>query len=513
MPVCLKRPLPLLATAVFYITLLISGSCLPADAAPARRGRVLLRQPDGTKVEAILQGDEHFKLLTTPDGCAIIRDEATGYYCYARFRPDGLREASSWRVGDSRTPASVIARSRSIPLPAISRRAAVKRQAVEGLRARILQQEHARLSIRTKAETPRRVLILLAQFSDWKFSYSREDFVQLLASDAPGSARSYFEDQFAAAGLRFEIDVADIVTLPNKYAYYGKNDEDGSDMNPHLFVRDACRAADASVDFSLYDNDGDGSVDNVFLFYAGTDESEGGGEDRLWSHQWYLRDGAGITLQLDGVLINSYACTSELTYTSRGTTTLASIGTFCHEYSHSFGLPDYYDTDYEESGGISESLWQSLAMMDAGNRNNGGNTPPAYNALDRFLLGLTEPRPLELGDQRLHPVSEGGDCIIFETETKGEYFLFECRSNEGWDAAIGGRGLLIYHIDQSDNQAVDMTALQRWRSNSINCAPLHQCVNLIEADPTVCTLYSSARASGNVRDLVPRVFDIGEDFA
>lgn len=478
-----------------------------AAASPTLRRRVLLTQPDGTQVEAFLQGDEFFKLLTTPEGCAIVRNPDNGCYCYARFLPDGRREASPWPVQDERTPASVKAESLLIPLASLSRLAAQKRLEVEKIREHTLKRQRELLSVRTRTPSePRHVLILLAQFSDLKFRYSREDFEMLLASRDPSSARTYFEEQFAAAGLSFEIDVADIVTLPNKFAYYGKNDTDGSDTNPQFFARDACKAADATVDFSRYDNDGDGIADNVFLFFAGADEAEGAGDDHLWSHQWYLRDGAGITLQLDGVLINSYACTSELTYTPRGSTTLTTIGTFCHEYSHTFGLPDYYDTDYEDSGGVSEALWQSLGLMDAGNHNNGGQTPPAYNALDRYLLGLTEPRPLQPGNERLHPIVDGGDCLILETETTGEFFLFECRSNEGWDAAIGGKGLLIYHVDRSDNMAGDATAASRWRNNTVNCAPVHQCIDLVEADPTVSAGFENARTSGTVRDLVPRVF-------
>jgi len=501
-----KRPILL-----FMMTaLLMLGGIFPprAEASPTLRSRIVLVQPDGSRIEAILQGDEYFKLLTTPEGCAIVRDEASSYYCYARFRPDGSREASPWRVSDPRTPASVLSESRQIPLSALSRRAAEKRLLVENIRGRVLSQQRALFSAPTKTPSgPRRVLVLLAQFSDLKFRYSREDFVQLLASEEPTSALSYFEEQFAAAGLHFEIDVAEIVTLPNKFAYYGKNDEEGADTNPQFFVRDACKAADGIVDFSRYDNNGDGQVDNVFLFFAGADESEGAGEDHLWSHQWYLRDGAGISLQLDGVLINSYACTSELTYTPRGSTTLTTIGTFCHEYSHSFGLPDYYDTDYEESGGISEALWQSLGLMDAGNHNNGGQTPPSYNALDRYLLGLIEPRPLQPGAQRLHPISDGGDCLLLETETEGEFFLFECRSNkDGWDAAIGGKGLLIYHIDRSSNLAGNKTASLRWRDNTINCAPIHQCIDLVEADPSISASFENARKAGTVRDLVPRAF-------
>ena len=480
----------------FLLTVLLLLS-LAAAASPARRSRIVLQQPDGTTVSAILQGDEFHKLLTTEDGCAIAQGE-DGYYHYIYYTPEGQRVQTPWRAGDSATPPSVKAGSRVIPHDALARLAARRRVPAEQLRLRSLTAPVPR----TQFPAERRILVVLAQFSDLKFRYSREDFDQRLNTDA----KQYFEDQFSVAGTRFNFDVSSIVTLPNRYAYYGKNDTDGNDTNAHLMIRDACQLADAEIDFSLYDADGDGMADNVFVVYAGADEAEGAGDDHVWSHQWYLRDGAGITLTLDGTLVNSYATTSELMYTSRGSTTLTGIGTFCHEYSHTLGLPDFYDTDYEGSGGLSEGFWNSLSLMDGGNRNGGSMTPPYYTAVERWLLGLSVPRPLAEGSQRLSPIHKEGDCLILQTDKSGEYYIFECRAQEGWDSYIGGAGLLVYHIDRSDYTAGDKTAAARWKDNSINCTPTHPCADLVEADPAVALRFATARAEGTLRDLVPRVF-------
>lgn len=481
---------------ILFLTVLLSLSLLAA-AAPAGRRHIVLRQPDGQEVNAILQGDEFHKLLTTEDGCAIALGE-DGFYHYIYFTPEGRREQTAWRANDPATPPSVLARSRSIPHETLARLAAQKRSVANGLRARSLTVPVPRAQFPAE----RHILVILAQFSDLKFRYSRDDFSQRLNNDA----RQYFEDQFAGVGTQFSFEVSSIVTLPNRYAYYGKNDSEGNDTNPHLMIRDACQLADAEVDFSRYDTDGDGTVDNVFVVYAGADESEGAGDDHIWSHQWYLRDGAGLTVSLDGVLINNYATTSELMYTSRNSTTLTGIGTFCHEYSHTLGLPDFYDTDYESSGGISEGLWASLSLMDSGNRNGGSMTPPYYTAVERWLLGLSVPRPLAEGEQRLSPIHREGDCLILQTDKAGEYYIFECRAQEGWDAYIGGAGLLIYHIDRSDNTAGEKTAAARWKDNSINCNPAHPCVDLIEADPSIVSRFASARTEGKLRDLIPRAF-------
>ena len=480
---------------ILVLTALLMLSLL-GTASPARRDRVVLQQPDGTTVNALLRGDEFNKLLTTEDGCAIALN-SDGYYHYITITSAGLRQQTPWRVSDPATPAAVRAQSQLIPHAAMARLAAQRRAITDSWRAhRLAAHPLAPLSVE------RHILVLLAQFSDLKFRYTREDFVQLLGTNAV----QYFQDQFRSAGTQFSVDVSPIVTLPNRYAYYGKNDSAGNDTNPHLMVRDACQLADPSIDFSIYDLDGDGMLDNVFVIYAGADEAEGAGDDHIWSHQWYLRDGAGLSLTLDGVLINNYACTSELMYTSRNSTTLTGIGTFCHEYSHTLGLPDAYDTDYEDSGGISEGLWYSLSLMDGGNRNGGSNTPPNYSAVERWILGLSDPRPLVEGEQRLSPIGQDGDCLILQTDKAGEYYLFECRSSEGWDAYIGGTGLLIYHVDRSDNTAGEKKASDRWKDNTLNCYPLHPCIDLVEADPAVASRYASARTEGTLRDLVPRVF-------
>lgn len=465
-------------------------------AAPAKSTRIfLVHGSDGVRFEARLIGDEFGHILTTPDGCAIALSEENGDYCYIQFTPGGGRTLTSWRAGDPDTPAMVLEASRHIPHEDIARSAMRRRSLANSFRMR-----------QAVTHLPERhVLVLLVEFSDLHFQFTREDFAQRLSSKMPASAASYFTEMFKSVGTRFSIDVADIVTLPNKYSYYGKNDEDGSDLHPHEMVQESCEAADPNVDFSRYDDDGDGMADNVYIFFAGGDEAAGAGSDHLWSHQWSLRDGAGINLMLDGVWINNYACSAELTPTADGVR-LCGIGTFCHEYSHNLGLPDYYDTDYEESGGVAEALWRLTALMDGGNWNEDGDNPPAYNALDRYLLGLTEPKELSLGDHRLPPVHKNGDCYIMQTDKEGEYYLFECRAPRYWDSTIGGQGMLIYHVDRSTNLAGDISAFARWSRNKINCYPDHQCIDLIEPDPSVAATYKQARDDGRLINCIPRVF-------
>ena len=490
----LQRSL-LLSITIFFLSLPL------LEASPARRGLLNLLQPDGTPVKAYLTGDENGHLMTTPDGCALVQD-AEGWWCYARFDASGNRFSTGVHAGEPDAPGSVVAASRLVPRHLIRQRKIARQNAQAPLQARRLARTRSAVAERTESPV-RHGLIILAQFQDLEFSYGRNDFERLINGTDAGSALSYFKDQWKDS-YAFQFDITDIVTLPQEYAWYGSNNEKGEDNNGAQMIVDACAAVDDAVDFSAYDNDGDGVVDNVFVFYAGPNESEGAGDSYIWPHQWYVHTGAELTCAHDGVLIDNYACTSEMRVDSNRTTftTLAGIGTFCHEYTHTFGIADLYDTDDEDSGGFAEAQWKYIDLMDGGNHNDSGRTPPNYSAVERWYFHMTPGRPLTEGAHTLRPVQENGDYFYLETENEGELFLLECRRNQGWDAFIGGSGLLVYHIDGSDMPAGEstgqdrtLTALERWDLNEVNARPNHQCVDLIEPDTGVAALFQDAMAS------------------
>ncbi len=472
-----------------------------ANAGPARKGIIQLSQPDGTTFSARLRGDEFMKIYTTEAGNAVIQ-EKDGWWCYAGYDAQGMKFSSGCRVGTS-APADILSMSRNIPFEKLASRAGIKRKAFRHEGEPVMKRVMKRKAADTKGQTgpiTKHGIIILAQFKDQKFTYTREDFVRMLTQNgynsngATGSAKEYFDAQFNGR-FEFAFDVSPVVTLPGNTAYYGANDENDNDNAPAQMIIDACEKADDEIDFSIYDDDGDGEVDNVFVFFAGGDEADGAGEDKIWSHAWYVFDGAGEILVLDGKKINRYACTSEL---SRRYTTmtnfrdvLAGIGTFCHEYFHTFDIPDMYDTDYEGSGGMTAGLWAFTSLMDAGNQNNYGNTPPNLNAIERELLGISEPVMIESnGGYTLEPIHQSGRYYRLNTDHEDEYYLFECRSEDGWDKHIGGKGMLVYHIDKSDRGAgysetygENISARLSWNDyNEVNTRPLHQCADLIEAD-------------------------------
>lgn len=480
----------------FFATVLFAFlAVMTANARPARPSVSIVSQPDGSAFTLISYGDEFHKVCRTSDGYAVTRD-GNGWWCYEILDSEGKRCSSGFPAG-SKAPADILSQSRGISTASASG----KRQAFDRI-----QEDKGSIMKRlrgdgmTKAEGGSTVtkhgIVLLVSFKDVKFKYTREDFLNMLTKPgystggATGSAKEYFESQFGE-GYEFNFDVCDVVTVGHDRSYYGSNDSGGSDSAPEQMVIEACKLADTNVDFSLYDQDGDGEVDNVFVFFAGEDEADTQNADCIWSHAWYIKDGANVDLFQDGVRINRYACASELMPASGNTMTLTGIGTFCHEYSHTLGLMDYYDTDYEQSGGMSGSMWTYTALMDGGNMNNNGNTPPYFNAVDREVMGISEPVKINgNGTYTMAPVGKGGTVYRLDTDNADEYYLFECREASGWDKYINGNGMLVYHIDKSGKSEIwsdkfgrNLSASDRWLYyNEINTSAEHQCADLIEAD-------------------------------
>ena len=96
-------------------------------------------------------------------------------------------------------------------------------------------------------------------------------------------------------------------------------------------------------------------------------------------------------------------------------------------------------------------------------------TPHYFCAIDRELAGTALYMSVSEGmTVSLEPSSIQGTTIRIPTSTNGEYYLVENRQQTGWDSYIGGSGMLIYHIDKSENIVDGITASMRRKTNLIN---------------------------------------------
>lgn len=455
-----------------FVLFLVVGAI---HAVPAIQTPITITQPDGSQLTILLRGDENFHFSLTPDGY-LIQQNQSGYYVYSDIDANNAIEGSSMRVNNvaQRTTSE---KSYLTTLP--------KDRILQALDSEI-QLKSAAQSIRTKALKSQtklggfpttgvvKSLVILVEFSDNSFTVANPTsaFYNLLNQEgyaensATGSSKDYFIEN-SQGQFHPQFDVHGPVKLPQAMSYYGGN-SNGSDKNPARMVVDACNLLKDSIDFSEYDIDKDGFVDNVYVFYAGYGEADGGPANTIWPHKYYVYRGAGITLKLNGVQVDDYACSSEL-INGRGTT-MCGIGTFTHEFSHVLGLPDLYQTN-----GYSTSFTPgSWSILDYGPYNNGQKTPPNYSVYERYSLGWLNPVELDTipADIVVDSIQNNVGYII-KTSKANEYFLLENRQKSGWDTYIPGHGMLVWHIDY--NNAV-------WSANTVNNTPAHQYVDIIEAD-------------------------------
>ena len=210
-----------------------------------------------------------------------------------------------------------------------------------------------------------------------------------------GSMYDYFYAQ--SSGL-FELtfDVVGPYTANKNYAYYGKDSGgEGYDQHPDELIVEAVTAAhndaDAALNFQDYDWDNDGEVDQVFIVYAGKGQANGGSSSTIWPHMYYLSE-TNKAQTIDGVKVNTYACSSELNASGA----IDGIGTFCHEFSHCMGFPDFYDTAYKGWYGTGD-----YDLMCGGSYNGNGYQPDGtYRADHRYESGKLESS--QRGWRRLH---------------------------------------------------------------------------------------------------------------
>lgn len=489
--------------------LLTAGLLAVASAAysiPAKPGIIKYTQPDGTVVDIKMIGDEYGHITLSADGLVVADND--GRLEYARLGLDGSPVPSGIVLGEK-----MLTKSERANLQTQQQidnwMAEMNALRIDNIRKRTIKHGGGvapvdpygdddtdddddnedgdsagdgnwavpknftlcESSFKSITGSPK-CLVILVEYQDFAFEYGDYDYFQRMLNEegfsdygALGSVSDYFVEN-SLGQFTPEFDVYGPVLLPNVRAYYGGNGANGDDDNPHFMAIHAMRILDDEVDFSQYDNDGDGVIDNVFIIYAGQGEHDSTVRDAVWPHSWDVTSASPFRkYYFDDVLLDHYACTCEH---PTGYDRPDGIGTFVHEFSHVMGLPDLYVTTY--SGGFTPGAYQAL---DSGPYNNDGLTPPNYSSYERCTLGWIEMKPMEEGLIELPELIESNVAYVVPTENKGEYFFFENRQQRGNDQFIPGHGMLVWHIDY------DKTV---WDRNAVNNTANHQRVDLIEAD-------------------------------
>ncbi len=326
-----------------------------------------------------------------------------------------------------------------------------------------------------------KVLAVALDFSDNVHTVVASFFDTLMFA-APvagrGSVRDYYNE--------VSYGQVDIVTVnlpgtldwkraPQTYAYYvdGQYCTDGTyPHNCQKLAEDIVDAINGVVDFSQYDNDGDGQMEPIVLIHAGPGAEHSGSPDDIWSHSWGLHD----PRHYDGVWVNSYVIQPEYWNTVSPTTSDMTIGVFAHEMGHGFWhLPDVYDRDYSSSG---VGRW---SLMAGGSWNGpyppGGASPAWPDAWCRIQMGFVNPTNITSNQsgysipQAYNNPAPANTVLKLRSSALGaqEYFLLENRQKVAgsYDEYLAGPGLLIWHVDEA------MDSYSLW--NDYECIQEPQC--------------------------------------
>lgn len=452
---------------LILISSLLALSVANGYGLPAKPGIVNAQQPDGSIVEIYLSGNENSHLAYSVDNYLLTTDDQ-GYYVFADIDEKGDIIPTKFR--------DINLSARSASTGAEIEKFKAKYGDLKNLatpeRSKIKREGPGLSPSRFPISGEQKSIVILVDFPNKSFSIDnpRDYYTRMLNEEGfseqygTGSARDYFISNSSGAFIP-EFVVYGPVTLPNDYSYYGANYWWGSDIRPEEMVIDACNILDDEVDFSEYDRNGDGFIDNVYLFYAGYGEADGGGANTVWPHSWDITSVTRIPYVYDGVRLDHYACSNELQNRS---ILIDGIGSFCHEFCHVLGLPDLYATSYTNA--FTPGNWD---LLDKGSYNNSSRTPPNLSAFERYALDWMAPLEVHTGDVELDPIDVSNQAYIIKTENENEYFLIENRQQQGFDTYIPGHGMLAWHIDYDSKV---------WINNSVNNNASHQYVDLMEAD-------------------------------
>lgn len=434
-------------------------------AAKAYPGIVTVTQSDGTELNVRIYGDEHFNWLTTEDGVLLVQ-EGNNYYI-AETTSYGTLKATSYIAhnANKRVPAEI---------------KAIKKQDLSRFRSYAIKKASPTKAMGTgncevkyfpHSGSPK-ALVILVEFSDTPFQSGEkaknvfEHFLKGKAEDAlpdgyeaytgsnananlrnKGSVSDYFYDMSKGAYTP-QFDVVGPYKLNHPSLYYGQGDKD----NTYALVSDACKAADKDVDFSRYDADGDGMVDLVYIIYAGYPASMSGNPNDIWP-----KSGTGGFGTYDGKKVSRFGVHAELNFglelNQKNGFLLSGIGLFCHEFSHTLGLPDLYPTvDASKVDNQNPEMWD---LMDGGEYTyNGGYCPTPYSPWEMDAMGWATPIELSDEKQTVTLKSYGKERIAYKIKGENnEYLLLQNIQIGGWWTGVAyvyKTGMLVWRIDYNN---------------------------------------------------------------
>ena len=435
-------------------------------AAKAESIPVQVRQADGSVVTVILRGDEHINWYTTLDGVLLVQVADNNYYI-GKVEKSGNLIATKQLAHEAHTRSQVelnlIAKQDKEKFFAyVNKIAEESENAYDNsplTRSPIIDSGYNGVPYFPHTGSPK-ALVILAEFQDTTFTIqdTKKVFTNYLMNEDHFSDKRYNQDQ-NYKGVRgyFKdcsygqftpvFDVVGPIKLPKAHAVYGAGND-----RMDLLLADACATVDGMVNFADYDANNDGIVDLVYVIYAGHSANTSGNKD---TNIWPKSGTITISNKFDGKSIRRYGVSNELNgseKTSKNNKKINGIGLFCHEFSHTLGLPDIYayNTDAENQDNQGMEYWD---IMDGGTGIRGGRVPASYLAWEREVMGWMNINELknDITINNLKSIDNGGKAYkIVNPKNSNEYIVLQSIQkgawNQGWGDNTYGKGLFAYRI-------------------------------------------------------------------
>ncbi|MDO4950394.1 MAG: M6 family metalloprotease domain-containing protein, partial [Bacteroidales bacterium] len=349
---------------IYALLCVISMHASKADPEPQT-----IRQSDGSFITVIAHGDEFGNYVTALDGALLVAENEVFYI--AETTSDGTLKSSgvlAHEIGQRTQKEKDLIAKQDLNLFATQFEASVSMRKKE---SSIPSGYFPHIG------TPK-TLVVLVEFQDSTFRWnnSKEIFDEYLNAEtldpelADGtlamnykSVAEYF-NEMSFGQFRPQFDVVGPIKMPKALKSYGAGND-----NVSLIVTDAMTLIKDSADLKQYDQNNDGYIDLVYFICASYSQSSNSSVTELiWPKVTTCTydTGQGVKTQKIGL-----SCELNKKPSTFPTPHVAGIGLFCHEFSHTLGMPDLYAT--ANPAKMLNQTYEYWDLMDGGEYTKNGN--------------------------------------------------------------------------------------------------------------------------------------------
>lgn len=430
---------------------------LSAWSVPKRNIPTTITQPDGTKFECFVSGDEFHNWLHDANGYTIMQHPKTGYYVYA-VEKNGALVATDFVVGKVK-PSSTKALE---PNANISNEMYLQKRARRRVNNNYSSLDATKgrqgvAPLQTYADVTLNNVVIFIRFADVTPASETISYYENVYNTSTQSLKDYYDkvtyNKLAIQSSFYPAPSGGYVVwytdTQNRNYYrpynattnpigFNPNAEypstESSAYREHLLLKNAIDAVKSQIPTSLnLDSNGDSYVDLISFIVQGANDEW---NDLLWPHQWALSTQDAF---VNGKKVGNYTFQIQFFESSR-----IDLGTLCHEMFHQLGAPDLYH--YDKNATVDAvGTWDVMSGTL--------NVPQNMGAYMKYTYGgwiNSIPEITATGTYTLNPLATSAtqNCFrIPSPNSHSEYFVVEYRKRESYDAGLAGDGLLVYRIN------------------------------------------------------------------